>query len=349
MLKIDVVRSVAALRAVVRPHKHAGRKIGLVPTMGALHQGHLELVKTARRMSDFVVATIFVNPLQFNQAADLDAYPRDEATDLNLLAATGTDLVFAPSVAEMYPQGFATQVRVGGLTDHLDGPARPGHFEGVATVVTKLFNRVEPDLACEGGADVDDPSSGMRGEALCPGDRLRQRQRAASVTAHSEHAMNVRIAAEADPRLYVGRLRRAQRDRRGFENGNQRIACNLTGLSKDETTPASDKNTNAPPGGGRDGVSCLRDRAGGLSGGFHIFRTVGLAQHPEPVALPVTRIARERVLPRQAVPKVQVDMGPGLPRGQVTRLGVHELHGQHAVGLHGHRPDEQLLGHGLLL
>src|SRR5690348_2940361 len=110
MLKIDVVRSVAALRAVVRPHKHAGKRIGLVPTMGALHQGHLELVRTARRMSDFVVATIFVNPLQFNQSTDLAAYPRDEATDLNLLAATGTDLVFAPSVGEMYPEGFSTQV-----------------------------------------------------------------------------------------------------------------------------------------------------------------------------------------------------------------------------------------------
>ena len=153
MLKIDVVRSVAALRAATQPHRREGKRIGLVPTMGALHQGHLELVKSARRHAGFVVATIFVNPLQFNPAEDLDAYPRDEATDLNLLAATGTDLVFAPSVAEMYPQGFATQVRVGGLTDHLDGPARPGHFEGVATVVTKLFNRVEPDLACFGEKD----------------------------------------------------------------------------------------------------------------------------------------------------------------------------------------------------
>src|SRR4051812_39759972 len=86
MLKIDVVRSVAALRAVVRPQKREGKRIGLVPTMGALHQGHLELVKTARRMSDFVIASIFVNPLQFNQTSDLAAYPRDEATDLNLLA-----------------------------------------------------------------------------------------------------------------------------------------------------------------------------------------------------------------------------------------------------------------------
>jgi pantoate--beta-alanine ligase len=141
------------LRAVVRPHKRAGKRIGLVPTMGALHQGHLELVRTARRMSDFVVATIFVNPLQFNQSIDLAAYPRDEATDLNLLAATGTDLVFAPSVGEMYPRSFSTQVRVAGLTDHLDGPARPGHFEGVATVVTKLFNQVAPDIACFGEKD----------------------------------------------------------------------------------------------------------------------------------------------------------------------------------------------------
>jgi pantoate--beta-alanine ligase len=153
MLKIDVVRSVAALRAATQPHRKAGRRIGLVPTMGALHQGHLELVKAARRHADFVVATIFVNPLQFNANADLDAYPRDEATDLNLLAATGADLVFAPTVAEMYPKNFSTEVKVGGLTRTLDGPARPGHFEGVATVVTKLFNQAQPDIACFGEKD----------------------------------------------------------------------------------------------------------------------------------------------------------------------------------------------------
>jgi pantoate--beta-alanine ligase len=153
MLKIDVVRSVAALRATLRPLRQSGQRIGLVPTMGALHQGHLELVKTARRHADLVVATIFVNPLQFNPAEDLDAYPRDEATDLNLLAATGADLVFTPAVSEMYPKGFATGVKVEGLTKYLDGPARPGHFEGVATVVTKLFNQVQPDIACFGEKD----------------------------------------------------------------------------------------------------------------------------------------------------------------------------------------------------
>jgi pantoate--beta-alanine ligase len=153
MLKIDVVRSVAALRAATRPHRQKGRRIGLVPTMGALHQGHLELVKVARRHADFVVATIFVNPLQFNPSEDLSAYPRDEATDLNLLAATGADLVFAPNVAEMYPKNFSTGVKVSGLTQYLDGPARPGHFEGVATVVTKLFNQAQPDVACFGEKD----------------------------------------------------------------------------------------------------------------------------------------------------------------------------------------------------
>jgi pantoate--beta-alanine ligase len=153
MLKIDVVRSVAALRAATQPHRLEGKRIGLVPTMGALHQGHLELVKAARRHADFIVATIFVNPLQFNQNADLDAYPRDEATDLNLLAATGADLVFAPGVSEMYPKTFSTEVKVGELTRYLDGPARPGHFEGVATVVTKLFNQAQPDIACFGEKD----------------------------------------------------------------------------------------------------------------------------------------------------------------------------------------------------
>lgn len=153
MLKIDVVRSVAALRAVVRPQKRGGQRIGLVPTMGALHQGHLALVKAARRGSDFVVATIFVNPLQFNVAGDLAAYPRDEANDLSLLASAGVDLVFIPSVAEMYPRGFATEVRVSGLTDRLEGTTRPGHFEGVATVVTKLFIQAEPDIALFGEKD----------------------------------------------------------------------------------------------------------------------------------------------------------------------------------------------------
>ncbi|HEY4163463.1 MAG TPA: pantoate--beta-alanine ligase [Dongiaceae bacterium] len=153
MRDIEVVRSVAALRAAVYSRRKAGLRIGLVPTMGALHDGHLALVREAKRRCGFVVATIFVNPLQFNPAEDLDAYPRDEAADRRLLMQVGADLLFAPDVAEMYPAGFATEVRVSDLTRHLDGPFRPGHFEGVATVVTKLFNQAAPDTACFGEKD----------------------------------------------------------------------------------------------------------------------------------------------------------------------------------------------------
>jgi len=153
MPTIDVVRRVADLRAAVRSSRKVGQRIGLVPTMGALHQGHLALVNVAREKSGFVVATIFVNPLQFNPSEDLDAYPRDEARDLALLAEAGADLVFMPTVAEMYPDGFSTEVRVTSLTRTLDGPARPGHFEGVATVVSKLFHQSEPDIACFGEKD----------------------------------------------------------------------------------------------------------------------------------------------------------------------------------------------------
>jgi pantoate--beta-alanine ligase len=154
MPNIDVLRSVAALRAAVHSRRKDGAKIGLVPTMGALHAGHLALVKAAReRGAGFVVATIFVNPLQFNPSEDLSAYPRDEAGDLNRFADAGVDLVFAPAVGEMYPQGFATEVRVTSLTQHLEGPVRPGHFEGVATVVTKLCNQAQPDIACFGEKD----------------------------------------------------------------------------------------------------------------------------------------------------------------------------------------------------
>jgi pantoate--beta-alanine ligase len=153
MRDIDVVRSVPALREAVHSKRAAGRRIGLVPTMGALHDGHLALVRAAKRRCDFTIATIFVNPLQFNPAEDLNSYPRDEAADRRLLVQVGADLLFAPNVAEMYPEGFATEVRISRLTRHLDGLVRPGHFEGVATVVTKLLNQALPDVACFGEKD----------------------------------------------------------------------------------------------------------------------------------------------------------------------------------------------------
>jgi pantoate--beta-alanine ligase len=154
---VRTVRKIRELRAALAPERTAGRSIGLVPTMGSFHEGHLSLVRLARDACDVVVVSLFVNPTQFGPTEDLDAYPRDEARDLALAEAEGVDLLFAPPVEEVYPEGFDTTVSVGGLTSVLDGdPARrgPGHFAAVATVVTKLFNMVAPDVAYLGQKDA---------------------------------------------------------------------------------------------------------------------------------------------------------------------------------------------------
>jgi pantoate--beta-alanine ligase len=153
-----VLREVDELRAALAPARRAGRTIGLVPTMGFLHEGHVSLLRAARAECDLVVMSLFVNPTQFGPNEDLDRYPRDEERDLRLAAAAGTDLVFAPAVAELYPKGAATAVEVGGgLTSVLDGDlARrgPEHFRGVTTIVAKLFNIVGPDVAYFGQKDA---------------------------------------------------------------------------------------------------------------------------------------------------------------------------------------------------
>jgi pantoate--beta-alanine ligase len=151
---VITVRTVADLRAALEPHRRAGRSIGLVPTMGALHDGHLSLVRAARGRCDVVVVSLFVNPAQFGPGEDLQAYPRDEARDAGLAAADGADILFAPPVEEVYPQGFATTVHVAGPAEPLEGRHRPGHFDGVATVVTKLLNMARPDVAFFGGKDA---------------------------------------------------------------------------------------------------------------------------------------------------------------------------------------------------
>ena len=149
------LRAVAELREALRPARRAERSIGLVPTMGALHEGHLSLVRRARAECEVVVVSLFVNPAQFNEPADLAAYPRDEARDARLAAAAGADLLFAPPVQEVYRPGFATTVRVGGLTERMEGEHRgTAHFEGVATVVAKLLNIVGPDVAYFGQKDA---------------------------------------------------------------------------------------------------------------------------------------------------------------------------------------------------
>ncbi len=149
------VHTVTALREQVRAAKSSGRKIGFVPTMGNLHRGHISLIDAARDRGCFVVASIFVNPLQFNDPADLERYPRTLEADRQQLVDARCDLLFAPNVVEMYPQGqtLHTSVQVPGVSAGLCGGSRPGHFDGVATVVAKLFNMVQPDLAFFGEKD----------------------------------------------------------------------------------------------------------------------------------------------------------------------------------------------------
>jgi len=153
MSKLTVVRCVGELRAAIAAWRAAGQTIGLVPTMGALHDAHMTLMRTARSRTDRVVATIFVNPTQFGPNEDLSAYPRQEAQDIETLRANGIDLLFAPAVSEMYPDGFATTVAVAGISEGLCGEFRPGHFAGVATIVTKLMLQSLPDIAFFGEKD----------------------------------------------------------------------------------------------------------------------------------------------------------------------------------------------------
>src|SRR3954447_20500165 len=148
---MKVLRTIADLRGELT---HAPRPVGLVPTMGYFHDGHLSLMRAARAANATVVVSLFVNPTQFGPNEDLEVYPRDEQRDLELAEAEGADIVFAPSVEEVYPAGFNTTVEVGGLTEPLDGAARPGHFKGVTTVVTKLLNMVGPDSAYFGQKDA---------------------------------------------------------------------------------------------------------------------------------------------------------------------------------------------------
>ena len=150
---MQTVRDLEGLRDAVASFRADGATIALVPTMGALHAGHMALIEAARRPGTKVIASIFVNPKQFGPNEDLARYPRREAADARLLADHGCDLLWAPPVEVMYPEGFATNISVGGVSEGFDGAARPGHFDGVATVVTKLFNQTGADVAYFGEKD----------------------------------------------------------------------------------------------------------------------------------------------------------------------------------------------------
>lgn len=150
---MQVFHTPGAVRAWSDGHRAGGRRLGVVPTMGALHEGHLTLIRWARQNADVVIVTIFVNPLQFNRRDDFDAYPQPIDDDLALCAAEGVDAIYSPTVTTMYPKGFQTHVEPGPLADVLEGPRRPGHFRGVTTVVSKLFNATLPDVAVFGQKD----------------------------------------------------------------------------------------------------------------------------------------------------------------------------------------------------
>ncbi len=236
---METVTTIAAVRAKIHAARSGGARIGFVPTMGNLHAGHLALVDTARQHADLVVASIFVNPLQFGPLEDLDAYPRTPDADRAALEDHGAALLFAPEVTEIYPEGTALQTRVSvpGLGDVLCGASRPGHFDGVATIVTKLFNVVGPDVALFGRKDfqqltlirrmvqdlaipvtiIDVPTAraedglalSSRNQYLTPGERARapalyralERAAGRLVAGDNDHA---RIVADAREELLAG-------------------------------------------------------------------------------------------------------------------------------------------------
>nr|MBN2278272.1 pantoate--beta-alanine ligase [candidate division Zixibacteria bacterium] len=150
---MQIVRSIGKMQKISRRLAAEGKRIGLVPTMGFLHEGHLSLIKRARKISDTVITSIFVNPAQFAPGEDLDKYPRDEKGDIAKIKEAGGDIVFIPKAADMYPDDFQTYVNVEKITGTLEGASRPGHFRGVTTIVSKLFNITRPDVAVFGQKD----------------------------------------------------------------------------------------------------------------------------------------------------------------------------------------------------
>jgi pantoate--beta-alanine ligase len=214
---LEIVRTVADLRAKVRGWRRDGDRIGLVPTMGALHEGHLSLVRMGKAQAERVVATVFVNPTQFAPTEDLDRYPRQEALDAELLKGAGCDLLFAPSPGEVYPDGFATAVTVSGVSAELEGAARPQMFGGVAVVVAKLFNMAQPDVALFGekdyqqllvirrmARDLDFPIEILGGPTVREDDGLAMSSRNAYLTPAQR-----RVAASLN-RILTGAGRRAR-------------------------------------------------------------------------------------------------------------------------------------------
>ncbi|MGB4892731.1 MAG: pantoate--beta-alanine ligase [Propionicimonas sp.] len=230
---MKIVRDVAAVRAAVA----GSGRVGLVPTMGAFHEGHLSLIRAARAACDVVVVWLFVNPTQFNEKSDLAGYPRDEERDAALAAECGADILFAPSVAAVYPAGFATTVTVAGVADVLEGALRPGHFAGVATVVAKMLNMVGPEVAFFGAKDAQQVAVVRRMVAdLDIGTRIEVLPIVREADGLAMSSRNVRL--DPDERRRATALHRGLTSARAAVTGGERDAAVLARLVQDELADA---------------------------------------------------------------------------------------------------------------
>ena len=239
MREANLIKTVAALRVALAESRRTGARIGLVPTMGAFHEGHLSLMREARRECDVVVVSVFVNPTQFNDASDLEAYPRDERRDLALAEQEGVDFVFAPSVADMYPQGFATTVAVADLTESLEGAHRGrGHFDAVTTVVAKLLGIVGPDVAYFGQKDAQQAVviRRMVTDLNIP-VRVEVRPTVRETDGLALSSRNVRLSAEERRRATA--LHRALARARQLARGGEREAGAILAAARPELDRAS--------------------------------------------------------------------------------------------------------------
>ena len=239
MREANLIKTVAALRVALAELRRTGARIGLVPTMGAFHEGHLSLMREARRECDVVVVSVFVNPTQFNDASDLEAYPRDERRDLALAEQEGVDFVFAPSVADMYPQGFATTVAVADLTESLEGAHRGrGHFDAVTTVVAKLMGIVGPDVAYFGQKDAQQAVviRRMVTDLNIP-VRVEVRPTVRETDGLALSSRNVRLSAEERRRATA--LHRALARARQLARGGEREAGAILAAARPELDRAS--------------------------------------------------------------------------------------------------------------
>lgn len=230
---MKIVRDVAAVRAAVA----GSGRVGLVPTMGAFHEGHLSLIRAARAACDVVVVWLFVNPTQFNEKSDLAGYPRDEERDAALAAECGADILFAPSVAAVYPAGFATTVTVAGVADVLEGALRPGHFAGVATVVAKMLNMVGPEVAFFGAKDAQQVAVVRRMVAdLDIGTRIEVLPIVREADGLAMSSRNVRL--DPDERRRATALHRGLTSARAAVTGGERDAGVLARVVQDELAEA---------------------------------------------------------------------------------------------------------------